>query len=233
MSSQEPVEDRLERAEALLGHRFADASLLQRALTHPSYAEEAGVDSDYERLEFLGDAIMGLIVVEEIYRSYPDLPEGVMTKMKISVVSGSTLSEVAAELGIADLILLGSSERGTGRRGLSSALENAFEALVGALYLDAGLDAARRFVLARLGDRIAPGMAEDLEHPKSRLQELLQASGKVPVYVIASVEGPPHDRRFEAHVTLGGRLLGAGAGASKKEAEMNAAAEALTRIDAG
>jgi ribonuclease-3 len=230
---QEPAENRLERAEALLGHHFADSALLQRALTHPSYAEEAGLDGDYERLEFLGDAVLGLIVVGEIYRSYPHLPEGVMTKMKISAVAGSTLSEVAEELGIADLILLGSSERGTGRRGMTSALENAFEALVGALYLDAGLDAARRFVLGQLGDRIAPGLAEDLEHPKSRLQELLQASGKVPVYTIATVEGPPHDRRFEAHVTVDGRLLGAGAGVSKKEAEMNAAAEALTRIAAG
>jgi ribonuclease-3 len=223
----------LSRGEDLVGHRFADRSLLEQALTHPSFADEAGVRADYERLEFLGDAVLGLVVVEEVFRRHPDLPEGVMTKMKIAVVAGSTLSEVAASLHLDDLLRFGLSERGTGRRGMDSALENAFEALVGALYLDAGLEVARRFVLESLGDRIEPDIVEGIEHPKSRLQEIVQASGDAPAYAIVSAQGPPHERTFVAEVSVGGKVLARGSGASKKEAEMNAASEALSRVIEG
>ncbi len=225
--------ERIARAQEILGYAFADPGLLERALTHPSFTDEPNCECDYERLEFLGDAVLGLIVVEELYRRFPEMPEGGMTKLKIAVVSGTTLSEVAGELGLADLIRLGQSERGTGGRGMHSALENAFEALVGAVYLDAGLDTARALVLRTLSDRIVPDLAEALEHPKSLLQELAQAEGPPPIYTIVSSSGPPHDRSFHADVSVGGTVLGHGSGRSKKEAEMNAAAEAMARLREG
>lgn len=222
----------LVKAERLVGHSFSDRSLLSRALTHPSVTSEAVSELDYERLEFLGDAVLGLIVVEEIYRRFPELPEGVMTKLKASLVSGDSLVSAAEGLGLAPLIALGGSEKGTGQRGLRSALENAFEALVGALYLDAGLDVARSFVLVSLGPRITVDSLDaiELDHPKSRLQEMIQAKGGTVTYVIVSEAGPPHARTFSAEVSVDGVPVGAGVGNTKKEAEMSAAREALTRI---
>jgi ribonuclease-3 len=219
--------ERLEAAERLTGHVFEDTELVTLALTHPSYTDEPHATLDYERLEFLGDAVLSLVVVEEVYTRFPDLPEGTLTKIKIALVSGSTLSETAASLGLAELLLLGESERGTGSRGMTSALENAFEALVGAVYLDGGLEAARTFVLSTLGDRITRDAVEELEHPKSRLQEIVQSRGVSPVYEIVAEEGPPHDRTFSARVLIGGVIVGEGTGCSKREAEMRAAAQAL------
>lgn len=221
---------RLVAAQQLIGRDFDDPSLLERALTHPSFIDEPGVFQDYERLEFLGDAVLGLIVVEEVYRRFPDIPEGVMTKIKIAVVSGTNLTSVAEELGLASLILMGQSEVGTKGRGLSSALENVFEAIVGALYLDGGLDASREFVLRTLGGRISPEAVELLEHPKSELQEFLQARGTVPEYCVIATQGPPHDRTFEVVVSVGKVEAGRGVGRSKKEAEANAAACALASL---
>jgi len=222
--------ERLESAQRIIGHRFADVALLDAALTHPSYAEEADGSVGYERLEFLGDAVLGLVVVEECYRRFPDLSEGVMTKIKIAVVSGNVLTASAEELGLAPLLLLGEGERRNASRGRASALENAFEATVGAIYLDGGYEAARAFVLRTLGERIVPEIAVDEEHPKSALLELVQARGHNAVFSIESSEGPPHDRVFSASVSVDGKLLGKGNGRSKKEAEMNAAAAALIKL---
>ncbi len=234
MPAAEPSAGSLRRAEEITGHRFADPALVARALTHPSAVEGASIREDYERLEFLGDAVLGLVVVDELYRRYPELTEGEMTKLKVSVVSGGVLSEVAASLGLEELIVLGGSERGAGSRGRRSALENVYEALVGALYADGGLEAARSFVLASLGRRIEPSALAEiaLDHPKSALQELLQARGETPTYRIVAEEGPPHRRTFHAEALLGDRVVGAGAGASKKEAELNAAREALALLSA-
>ncbi|MDF1542512.1 MAG: ribonuclease III [Anaerosomatales bacterium] len=222
----------LVRAEKLVEHSFSDRSLLSRALTHPSMTTEAASELDYERLEFLGDAVLGLVVVDEIYRRFPELPEGVMTKLKASLVSGGSLANAADELGLASLIALGQSELGTGRRGLRSALENVFEALVGALYLDGGIDAARRFVVSTLGPRISLDSfdALELDHPKSRLQEIVQAQGGEVAYEIVAEEGPAHAMSFTAEVSVDGRVQGRGVGTTKKEAEMGAAREALTCI---
>jgi ribonuclease-3 len=219
--------NRADEAARITGHTFSDESLLELAFTHPSYNEEPHASHDYERLEFLGDAVLSLVVVEEVYRRYPDLPEGTLTKMKIALVSGTTLAEEAESLGLGELILLGDSELGTGSRGLHSALENAFEALVGALYLDGGLEAARAFAIACLGDRITPDAVEELDHPKSRLQEITQTRGVSPEYQIVSEQGPPHDRVFVARVLIGGVTVGEGTGRSKREAEMHAASQAL------
>jgi ribonuclease-3 len=218
-------------AEEIVGHHFRDPSLLVRALTHPSHSDApSSALGDYERLEFLGDSVLGLVVVEEVFHRFPELTEGVLTKMKIALVSGATLTEVAEELGLGRLVLFGDSELATGGRGMASALENVFEALVGALYLDGGLSAARTFVLGALGDRIRPDAAARLEHPKSLLQESLQARGLAPYYEIISQSGPPHDRTFEARVRVADDVVGTGGGRTKKEAEMNAAADAVVRL---
>ncbi len=230
-SAAEPGSERLEAAQQIIGHRFTDLSLLDAALTHPSFAEESSGSVGYERLEFLGDAVLGLVVVEECYRRYPDLAEGIMTKIKIAVVSGTTLTATAERLGLASLLLLGAGERRNAGRGRASALENAFEAVVAAIYLDAGYDAAREFVLRTLGERIVPGAAIDEEHPKSALFELVQANGRHAVFSIDGCEGPPHDRLFAASVTVDGELMGSGTGRTKKEAEMNAAASALEHLN--
>ncbi len=139
----EPVERndeaRIALAEKILGRTFTDRELLRLALTHPS-AVENGVEGFYERLEFLGDSVLGFIISEEAFRRFPDMREGGMTRIKVSLVAGSVLSAVARDLGLADALIVGDSERGTGGRGLTSALENTYEALTAAIYLDAGLD---------------------------------------------------------------------------------------------
>lgn len=221
------AESRMERAEKIVGRVFADRELLLRALTHPSAVEAKDPSLYYERLEFLGDSILGCVIAEEIFRRYPNMPEGGMTRIKVSVVAGSVLSDVAEKLGLADVLVLGESEKGTGSRGLASALENTYEALIAALYLDAGMDAARAWVLATLGDRISEDAALSPENPKSALQEIVQARGGTVVYRIESSEGPPHERVFTSVVEVAGEQLGRGTGRSKKEAEAAAAQAAL------
>ncbi len=225
---------RLAAAEDAIGHRFGDPRLLDRALTHPSYSDDPGGRSDYERLEFLGDAVLGFIVAEEIYARFPGLAEGTMTKLKAVAVSRPALVEAATRLGLEGFIVRGRAETHDAVRGLASALENAFEAIVAAIYLDAGIDAARRFVLDALGDLIATEAfdAVAIEHPKSRLQEIVQAHGTVPVYRTVTTEGPPHARRFTVEVLIENRVVGTGSGASKREAEMRAATQALEEYDA-
>lgn len=226
--SATPEAERIGLAERIIGHRFADRSLLRQALTHPSASATRDPHAYYERLEFLGDSVLGLIVAEEVFRRVPDLDEGSMTRLKIAVVAGDVLSSVAADLGLSECLILGESELGTGRRGLASALENTYEAITAALYLDGGLEAARAWVLRTLGDRIIAATVEGVaENPKSAVQELLQARGLAPVYRIVGTEGPPHARTFTAEVLVEGRVLGTGSGRSKKEAESAAAAEAL------
>ena len=228
--SSEGSIDPVDVAARLTGHTFADTQLVRRAFTHPSAVENRDPDAYYERLEFLGDSVLGLIVSEEIYLRFPDMPEGGMTRIKVSVVSGTALARVAADLGLADAIIFGDSERGTGGRGLARALENVYEALTGALFLDGGIEVARTWVLDTLGPLIAEQTAESPENPKSALQEIAQARGEAPIYRVISQEGPPHARTFTAIVEVGGKRLGRGSGHTKKEAEAAAAATALTSL---
>ncbi len=222
--------DHLKRAEEILGHRFRDRAVLLRALTHPSRTDESGGEG-YERLEFLGDAVLGFLVVEELYRRFPDLPEGELTKMKVGLVSGRSLTAAAREIGLDDLVLLGAGEMATEGRGLESTLEDCFEAIVGAIHEDSGLEAARAFVARVLGRKMSPAALASLEeHPKSELQEYLQSNGKAPAYRITDEIGPVHDRTFVAEVRVEDLILGQGVGRSKKEAEADAAAQALDRL---
>ncbi len=226
--------ERVERAHSALGYRFSDLELLRRALTHPSLVSSAGTGSAYERLEFLGDALLDAIVAEEIFIRFPEMREGEMTKLKATAVSGSSLERAARELGLEDAVLFGQSELRALRRGLASALEDVFEALVAAIYLDGGHHAARGFVLRTLGDRIQPdAVAAREEHPKSALQELLQASGRAVEYELRESAGPPHDPTFTVAVLVDGAVMGLGTGHSKKEAEGLAAAQALASLAEG
>jgi ribonuclease-3 len=224
---------RIERAEQILNYTFDDKSLLLCALTHPSAAEVDPVHDSYERLEFLGDSLLGAFIALTIYDLFPDLDEGGLTRIKVSLVSGGMLSQRAEELGFSDLIIFGSSERGTGKRGLSSALENIFEALTAAIALDGGMDAARGWVMRSLGDYISSDIASEPANPKSMLQEILQEGRITPTYELIDTAGPPHARTFFCNVLAEGTIIGTGSGHSKKDAEAQAAAQALDNLKKG
>ncbi len=229
MSSSE-VALRVEAAEKLVCHSFSDKRLIVAALTHPSVLEDGHDGFSYERLEFLGDSVVGLIIAEEAFKRYPDIDEGGLTRIKIALVSGACLSMVSEKLGVADLILFGGSETGTGRRGLHSALENVYESITAALYLDGGMPVARRWVMRTLGPSISDEYAKVPESPKSTLQEVLQAQRMEPEYEVVGEAGPPHDRTFFVQVSVEGALLGTGSGRSKKDAEAAAALEAIEHL---
>jgi ribonuclease-3 len=193
-------------------------------------AENLGHDSN-ERLEFLGDAVLSLVVTDFIYRTYPTLPEGELAKMRAAVVSAATLAEVAAELQLGEALLLGKGEGGSGGREKPSILADALEAVIGALYLDQGWPAARELVLDLLGDRIAEASAgPGGQDYKTRLQELAaQRFTTLPRYSVTD-EGPDHAKRFFAQVYIAGELHGRGEGRSKKQAEAAAARDAWQRL---
>jgi ribonuclease-3 len=219
------------RAEELLGHRFSDQTLIEAALTHPSARTGLPASFCYERLEFLGDSILGAVIATELFKRFPELDEGKLTLMKVALVSGRTLSEVADGLGIGELIRFGDSELGTGSRGMRSALENVYESLVGALYLDGGFDVTHEFILRTLGPQITDDLARDLEPPKSRLQEAIQRDyHTTPTYKVVDQCGPRHSPTFTSVVLVDGVRQGRGKGSSKKESETNAALDALVRM---
>ena len=222
---------RVAEAERICGHHFERQELIESALTHPSAAEGKGVSASYERLEFLGDSILGAIVATDLFERFPDMDEGALTQAKISLVSGKMLSSVAERLGVAPLIVMGESEKGTGARGMHSALENVYEALVGALYLDAGYRVTHEFVMETLGPEVSPALARKPISPKSRLQEVAQRDMHCgPEYKLVSEEGPAHDPTFTSVVMVGGRRIGRGSGPSKKSSESAAAVDALVSL---
>lgn len=220
------ADERVAALEAIVGHVFADKALALQSITHPS-AVELKPEMSYQRLEFLGDSIVGFTVGYEAYKRYPHMAEGDLTRMRIAVVSGSFLSNTAADLGLGALIIFGSSEQASGARGMSSALEDVFEAITAALFLDAGLDKAQEWVLDCLGTYINPSTAKILSNPKSELQEVVQATGKVVSYRIVDTSGPSHQPTFTAEVLINGVASGCATGLSKKEAEASAAQCAL------
>jgi ribonuclease-3 len=202
-------------------------------VAHRSWCAENPGSSSNERLEFLGDAVLGLVVTDFLFRSYPDLPEGELAKVRASVVNSAALAEVAAELDIGVALLLGKGEDQSGGREKPSILADAMEALIGAVYMDAGWDGAERLVMGLLGERIA----EAAEGPggqdyKTRLQELAAHRFEhLPRYDVHD-EGPDHAKRFFATVHLGGELQGRGEGRSKKQAEQEAARAAWQTLQA-
>ena len=230
MSMTEEQQEKLARAQEILGYEFKQEQLLLSAITHPSATEGRPVKYSYERLEFLGDSIVGAIVAAIAFDSFHEIDEGGLTRIKVALVAGSSLSDVAAKLGFADIIVFGSSETGTGKRGLHSALENVYEAVVAALYLDGGIDAAVKFVRRTLIPYMSLDLAAQPENPKSALQEKLQEGGITPTYKLIETQGPPHDRTFVAQVFAGSQGLALGTGRTKKEAESQAAKSTLARL---
>lgn len=230
MSLTDEQRVKLERAQEILDWRFENTQYLLSAITHPSATEGRAVKFSYERLEFLGDSILGALVANEAFHRFPELDEGGLTRIKVALVSGASLSEVAEKLGFADIIVFGSSETGTGRRGLHSALENVYEAVVAALYLDGGVEVAGAFVERTLIPKMSLSLAREPENPKSALQEKLQEGGITPTYKLVETQGPPHDRTFVAQVYAGDKGLARGVGRTKKEAESQAAKSTLARL---
>lgn len=225
--------DAHEALEQLLGHRFGDRQLLIRALTHRSYANEHGGDLlDNERLEFLGDAVVGLAVGGELMRRYPERREGELSVLRAQLVSESGLARAARRIDLGRFLRLGRGEEQTGGRDKPSLLSDAFEALCAAIFLDAGFDAAALRVLELLAEGLAEldsGVSRDY---KTRLQEVVQArAGQSPVYRLVGESGPDHDKRFTASVSFEGGERGRATGRSKKLAEQEAARIALDGLN--
>ncbi len=218
----------LERA---IGVRFSDRRLRDAALTHRSYAFEEGLDVNNERLEFLGDAVLGLVVTDLAFREFPDLSEGELAKLRAAIVNMGALAEVARDLSLGDVVRLGHGEELSGGRDKASILADALEAVLGALYLDSGLDEARRIIERLFRPRmIAYVRGEGERDYKTILQELAsQDLRSLPEYRIEE-RGPDHQKEFTARVFLAGRPYGTGTGHSKKEAEQQAAHEAFVKL---
>ena len=217
--------------ERALGVRFKDAALGHMALTHRSYAFEQGSEETNERLEFLGDAVLGLVVTDLAYARFPTLPEGELAKLRAATVNMLTLADIARELGLGQEILLGKGEELSGGRDKTSILADAMEAVLGAVYLDRGLGAARSLIEKLFWPRMAAyARGEGDRDYKTGLQELAaQDVGTIPQYRVME-EGPDHAKEFTATVYIAGEPYGSGDGRSKKEAEQRAAREAFDRL---
>ncbi len=219
---------------ARLAYSFRDATLLERAVTHLSFLQEhPHAAESNQRLEFLGDAVLQLLIAEELYDLFPAEREGALSRRRALLVNGTFLAELAREIDLASCLRLGASEESTGGRSRASSLGDAFEALIGAIYLDSDLDNARRVVRQIYGplrDRLAPLEAAD--NPKGRLQELIQPThgNEALRYEVTRTEGADHARAYEVAVWLHDRPLGSGRGTSKKLAEEAAAREALKNL---
>jgi len=227
-----PLEDRI-------GHTFRDIGLLEHALTHRSRAHEdaSGGVIDNESLEFLGDAVLGFVIADMLFQRYPRHSEGYKSKVKASIVSAASLARLAEDIDLGRFVLLGRGEEKTGGRGKHAILADSFEALIAAIYLDGGIDAAREFIVSRFGPLLTgagdqAAEASFTEDWKSALQERLQKAGLgLPVYRLAAAEGPDHRKRFDVEVLVGGVAWGRATGRSKKEGEQQAAREASQRLD--
>jgi ribonuclease-3 len=217
--------------EARLGYRFAAAGLLDRALTHPSAVSDRGAGQldSYQRLEFLGDRVLGLVVADLLMEAFPGADEGELHRRHASLVRKETCAEVGSELGLGDAVRLGEGEENSGGREKLTILGDACEAVIGAIYVDGGLEPARALIERCWRSRIA-GPSRPPRDAKSTLQEWAQAQGlRVPVYRVTGESGPAHAPRFVVTAEVDGKSAAVGAGASKREAEQEAAATLLVR----
>lgn len=221
----------LSELETRIGYVFENKALLKQALTHSSYANEQKIrkNGDYERLEFLGDAVLELIASEYLFRSHPDMPEGKLTKMRSSVVCEPALAQCAKDIDLGSFMLLGKGEEATGGRFRESITSDVMEALIGALYLDGGFEAAltfvHKYVLSDLENRIL------FYDSKTVLQEMIQTKpNQKLIYELIEEKGPDHDKEFSVEAILNGQKVGAGQGKTKKAAEQKAAYEAILYI---
>lgn len=216
--------------EERIGYKFRNALLLAEALTHPSLGHETQQRHfDNQRLEFLGDAVLQLVISENLFQRFGDFPEGQLTKLRSRLVSRDALKSYAVALDLGQYLMMGRGEEASGGRTRTSTLADAVEALIGAIYLDGDLEAARKFVLAQAGEDLARITEKPVDiNPKGELQELLQSiSPQSPNYEVLSQTGPEHDKTFVVQATWEGIVLGKGRGRSKKQAETAAAEEAM------
>jgi ribonuclease-3 len=220
-------QERLELLEERIGYTFRDKTLLRTALTHSSYAHERKINKVEcnERLEFLGDAVLEQISSDYIYRHHPKMPEGQMSKLRASLVCETALAECAKKIGLGELLFLGRGEEGSGGRTKPSVTSDAYEAVIGAMYLDGGIEPARKFVEREVLSQEAMDRVVDA---KTALQELAQSRGmRTATYILLEERGPEHDKEFSVAVQIAGEELGRGIGRNKKSAEKAAAAVAL------
>jgi ribonuclease III len=224
----------MEQLEQQIGYRFKDSTLLDSALKHRSVIVATGEtrEDTNERLEFLGDAVLDLVVREELLEHFPRAREGQLTRYKSMQVSGRQLARLARQMELGLYLQISSGEDRSGGRNRSSILEDALEALIGAIYLDGGLPAAKRFIDRFVSRKIVPGQEPERDkNHKSLLLEYVQAQGMShPTYRVASEEGPDHAKTFSVDVVVEERVYGSGEGHSKKQAEQSAAREALLQI---
>ena len=218
-----------EALEGKIGYRFKDEQLLKRALTHPS----CGNVPHYERLEFLGDAVIELIISDYLFTGYRDFSEGALTQKRADIVCSRSLAGIARGIGLGEYILLGKGEEQSGGRKKTSILENVVEALMGAVYLDGGFETAKTVIYDLFADAISSAMSRMSDHDyKSQFQELVQRSVKQEIsYEVKSQEGPPHNATFHVQLFVGGKPICEGSGSSKKEAEQNAAKSAIADFE--
>ena len=227
----------LESLESSLGLRFKDRGLLKQALVHRSFLNEQGGSSldSYERMEFLGDAVLELVISTELYHNLPRVTEGELTKGRSALVCRPSLAKVARRLSLGDYLSLGKGEKGSGGQQRESILEEVFESVVAAVYLDQGYEAARRFILSALEPELSDycRQGKTPENPKSQLQETLQGQGSsTPRYQVVSIDGPDHQPRFTVAVLVDDKVLAQGMGSKKADAERAAAQEALAQYEA-
>lgn len=225
----------LNALQARIEYPFQDINLLRLAMTHPSVAHEQGRSVQHnQRLEFLGDAVLGVVLTRELYDKFPGVSEGPLTKARAQMINRRTLAEQARRIELQNELILSRGEEANLGRSRASALADAFEALIGAIFVDGGFEAARGFVLRSFREAFGElNSIPTLDNPKGELQEMLQAqSTDAPQYVVAAESGPDHDRDFECVVMHGGVELGRGRGKSKKAAESEAALAALRALRA-
>jgi len=230
------LEDACATLERRVGYRFKDRGLLEQALTHRSRAAEdvSGGAGDNESLEFLGDAVLGFVVADRLFHQFPEYNEGQKSKIKAAVVSTQSLARHAEGISLGDYLLLGRGEEKTGGRLKSALLADTYEALVAAIYLDGGMEPAAAFLHRELKDAIDGGSERlFVQDYKSQLQERVQALGRpLPEYRVSGESGPDHHKIFSVDVVVSGEVLGTATGRAKKEAEQDAARQALLRLDA-
>ena len=221
----------METLEEKLGYTFQNRKLLENALTHSSCANESGGRlSSNERLEFLGDSILGMVVADHLFRNHPDLPEGVLTRTRAALVCEDSLVEVAEALDLGKYLLLGKGEEAGGGRQRPSIRADAVEAVLAAVYLDGGLGSARKIIQKYVLSKEIEGLTKPRDY-KTALQELVQReNGQVLQYRLTGESGPDHDKRFFVEVTLNGKPVGSGTGRSKKEAEQMSAKAAIDTL---
>ena len=218
--------------ETAIGYRFQNITLLQNALAHSSYANERWHNSlmSNERLEFLGDSILGMLVADHLYRNFPDRPEGELTRMRADMVCERALAQIAQRIGLGAHLLLGKGEEQSGGRGRDSILADAVESVIAACYLDGGMEAAKQFVQKFVLEQMSVAPVNNKDYKTALQERVQQKRNQVLAYALVGESGPDHDKHFEVELTLNGEVIGRGVGSSKKRAEQDAARNALENM---